>query len=406
MVHLFVAALLIRVMVLAIPTGAPFDSENLRTGFTLGMHGYFGDPFLKERTGLSAHVAPMYPALIALVYRLTHDVHITQRVLKGIFAIVSALNVAMLIPLARALKLPRGTGAIAGIFWLVPLFVWTELSGTHETIFATLALLLLLTFAFSRVAPDNFTARDGALIGVVAGLAVHVSPLLLPMLAFALAPTFLSGRPWSALPRRFVTFGGAFLLTFLVVILPYTIRNHTVLGGWMLMRDNLGLELSVSNADKARVMAEDNQQNGGAMDSHPNASHTESERVRTLGEVGFNKARQQEAFTWISANHAAFVSLTLARLKLLLLPRAIRSYQTVFADTIVLLFYASLVLLWIRKRKQLAATLVAAIVGYELIYPFIQYDIRYVYPMLWVQTAGAATFIALMLKLDAEPLPS
>jgi hypothetical protein len=43
------------------------------------------------------------------------------------------------------------------------------------------------------------------------------------------------------------------------------------------------------------------------------------------------------------------------------------------------------------------AIVAGAIAGYEVIYLFVQHDVRYVYPMLWVQSLVAASVPARLL---------
>ena len=52
------------------------------------------------------------------------------------------------------------------------------------------------------------------------------------------------------------------------------------------------------------------------MDTHPYLNEPESKRVRTMGELAYNRARMAEAKAWISTHPAAFAKLTLRRVGL------------------------------------------------------------------------------------------
>ena len=56
-----------------------------------------------------------------------------------------------------------------------------------------------------------------------------------------------------------------------------------------------------------------------------------------------------------------------------------------------------LVLLWRSGQRVTVAIVAGAIAGYEVIYLFVQHDVRYVYPMLWVQSLVAASVPARLL---------
>ena len=106
--------------------------ETLRAGFTLAKRGYLGDPFPLP-TGPTAHVSPAYPVLVAAVRALTPSDNTCLQVLSIILAVVTAGNIAALIPVSRALGLPRGSGTNAATIVAIPCYVWIELSPNDAT---------------------------------------------------------------------------------------------------------------------------------------------------------------------------------------------------------------------------------------------------------------------------------
>ena len=386
---LFVLALALRLLTLTVRAPDFVETENLRTGFSLASLGYLGNPF-SAPTGPTAHVAPVYPLVVAAVHRFTMNKARTVGVLRVLGAVVGALNVVLLLTLARTLRLPEGAGTIAALFWVVPYFTWIELSGEHETVFTITALLLVLIITLRRLRAESLTGADGAMIGAAIGIGVHFSPLVLPalllMIAVSLAPRIRSAR----VPLRFV--GGA-ACAFLVVVAPYAVRNQRVMGGWMLVRDNLGLELAMSNASNAFATADANFDRGSTMTHHPFASVPDAGEVRRLGEVAYNKQHMQTALAWIRANPGAFGTLVTRRAALIVVPYARRPRQHLAADVLALLALMGFVRLWRDGDRAACLALLSALVGYEVIYLLIQYDIRYVYPALWLESLAAGYFL-------------
>ena len=374
-------------------------AENIKAGFTLAQRGYLGDPF-SIPTGPTAHVAPAYPALVAAVRSLTPSDAACMHALSIIVVIVSACNIAALLPVARVMRLPNSSGTIAALMWILPFFAWIEVSAEFETPFVVAALLALLTLAARAIenAPPNFAV--GARLGLAAGLAAYVTPTVLPVVALA---TLVGARlaRWNVKGLLAATAGAA--LTFAVAVLPYTLRNHHDFGEWFLMRDNFGLELAMSNGPDARATKDENSDaRNGILRLHPGNSHQEAALVRDLGEVEYNHAQQRAAVAWMRANPGAFLALVAEHAGYMILPRSIRWSQRIIADAISLMTIAGCVLLWRSRYKFGIRFLSAAIAGYLLVYLLIQHDIRYMYPALFLESLIAGSFVVMLVRIWRE----
>src|SRR5215469_12419998 len=151
--HVFVLALALRLPLVWVHLqwGTPtVRTENIKAGFTLAQHGYLGDPFAIP-TGPTAHLSPAYPLVVAAVRSITPSDDACIYILSIIAAVVTSCNIAALLPVSRALKLPRAAGTIAALIWLIPFFAWIELSGEHETPLTVAALLALVTLVARTV---------------------------------------------------------------------------------------------------------------------------------------------------------------------------------------------------------------------------------------------------------------
>jgi hypothetical protein len=388
--HLFILALVPRLAMLWIRDIPPGYSENLRAGFTLATQGYLGNPFSLP-TGPTAHVAPFFPLVVAAAHEITGDEQRAVLLIRFLLAIAASLNVALLVPLSRRLQLPRATPLVCALFWIVPLLTWVELSGEHETVLTTLSVLVLLLVLVPIWMNDAWTVRSGLTAGVLTGVGAHVSPLVLPMVAVMASAGFLLSRPgWSRALRHAAaaTIGAIFVLT------PYTARNLRVMHGFFLVRDNFGLELSVSNNDHAVPAASLNLVRGRGFTGHPTADTATALLIRNVGEVNYNREQAGRAVQWIRDNPSAFLRLTAGRLSYMAMPFSPRLYQRVFGGTIFGLFVVGVLLLYHRQRRAVMLV-VAALLGYGAVLALIQHDIRYVYPMIFVESlvAGAGVVV-------------
>ena len=390
----FALALVLHLGALAMRHTPPLLTENLRAGFTLAEKGYLGDPF-SAPTGPTGHLSPVYPVIVAAAYRVTGSERGAIILLGILSAILASANAALLVALARRMWLPPGSGVLAALVWVFPFYSWIELSAEHETVITTTAVLLTLWILLDQLTLARRSRRDGAMLGAVTGVAVHFTPLILPMVLVAFVAAWAVRHTAVGFP-----FLAAAALTFVAAILPYTIRNRAVMGSAFLVRDNLGLEVAVSNGDVAEPAAEDNID--GAMKRHPYLSVEEAHRMRAMGEVAYNKSRLREGVTWIRTHPLPFLRLTAERAGyVLLVPHSNRVLQRGLATLLAVGFYLGLAWLWRAGERITVATLGGAVAGYELIYLFVQHDIRYVYPMMWIQSLVGASFVVYLARQTA-----
>ena len=400
--HVFVLALALHLSGFALRHGRELFTENLRTGVTLAEKGYLGDPFMIP-TGPTGHLAPAYPVVVSAVYRLTGEMGDARSVLELICAVVASFATALLVPLARFLRLPPGSGALAGLFWSAPLFALVELSAEHETVFSAAAVVALMTIAARRLDTRTLRMRDGAVLGALTGIAVHFTPLVLSMMVLGIGASILAQR---GRMRVRLAFPIAFALALAVVVAPYTVRNWRVMGSPFFIRDNFGLEIAVSNADNAKATAEENILRGSAMDTHPFKSIEAARQVRSMGEVAYNRMRLREGWSWIRAHPDRFFALTAERTGFLLVPASHRPLQRMLTLLIAAGYFLGVIMLWRAGNRMAAALLVGTVLGYDALYPFVQHDVRYVYPMLRVQSLGAAAIAATVLARLAAWQPA
>lgn len=389
--HVLIVALAIRLGVLWMHRFPSDLTEPLKVGITLATKGYLGNPF-SIPTGITAHVAPAYSVLVAAVCLLTHGSRAMLTTLSVIMAIISSLNIAALVLLSRAMRLPSGAGSIAALMFIVPMFAWIELGAQHEDPLYVSVILIALWSVVRALKNESPALADGCILGAAVGAAAYVTPVVLPM-------TLMAGiATWGVahLPRRrAMMVGGAALGVFLMAIAPYTIRNRVELGGWFFIRDDLGLELAMSNAQNAQVTERENARPGGTLSEHPTNSRAVAAYVREVGELSYNHELLRSATGWIRAHPGAFTSLTLRRIGYVLVPASVRWYQRLLGGLISGLFLIGSIVLWRSQERLVIRSMVGAAVGYAGIYAFVESQARYVYPLYWIESLVVGSFLAL-----------
>jgi hypothetical protein len=233
----------------------------------------------------------------------------------------------------------------------------------------------------------SLTSRLG-LAGFFWGVLFLVCPSMLP--AFLLLLLFFTmKRSWKPACWMAVICG--------LTILPWCVRNYVQLGGFVFIRDNLPIELHVSNNDFASPILQDNIREvpGNFFHlMHPHSSEPEALLVAQEGELAYNAEKLHETLRWIRTHPRKFVALTAQRIvDFWILPS--RSVQLKSAAFVAVEFLAIWGLaLWLKQDVPAAWILLAVWAGFPLVYYFVQVDSRYHYPLDW------STFFLATLAVD------
>lgn len=285
-----------------------FGYEAAAIGRSLSQGLGFANPWLRpevpwnEASGATGWLPPVYPALLGWLMGLTGGV--TPALAAVLFTLQSAFSAATCVLLARlgsAVGEARAGRAAAWVFALYPVSIWNAVHTVWDTTLAAFGLtaFLWVLFRWGRDASLARAIQLGALFGLV--LWINPAPIAIaPVAAIVLARgsgSFARGL------ARVALFGCAAL----AVCSPWMLRNARAVGAYSL-RTNLGVELAVGNNDRA---------NGHYQPAlHPSFDPAEFMAYRELGEVAYSRARFDTARKWIAAHPAAFVRLSLKRLRI------------------------------------------------------------------------------------------
>jgi len=426
--------------------------------------GRFANPFRYE-TGPTAHLAPVYPLFLSGLERLfppDADYETAKEVLS---ALAASLQYALLPLLAVATGLPRRVGVLGALvaiamFLLLPANVRPlETQGSWENAWAALGIVALSILAASTFRQARFTIGRA----VAWGVAWAVYLLLIPAMALVFVAWLIQFRiadfglqissggvrsPQSAIRnpqsrgpagpnrgsethgkpgqapalqgaggthgkpgqvpavRRWLRFAGLSTACLLVTLAPWTIRNWLVLGSPVWGRDNLGLELHVSNNDCAAATFAEMQRSGCHAKTHPNANPHEAAKIREVGEIRYNQQRLREALAWVRSHPARFTGLTVERFALFWFPEVGRGAASYPLWGVTLAGFAGLILCY--KENRLAAmSFGALLLFYPLAYYFVQHLLRYRYPILWVSSLMTAYALTVAWqRFKASPITS
>jgi hypothetical protein len=384
-VVLCLLALAMRVKtLLQIPEAAWFGTENERVAAALA-HGRGFSEVFGAGTPPTAHVAPLYPLLLSGVYRLcgTYETF-AGRLAQQILSIGIAILVLLMLPVvARKLGLsPTAGWAAAFIAACLPANLWDEVAGHHDQVAGALTLLALL-WVFADLRQSGWTDSCRILrIGILLGLTALLCPNLL------LVPVLFFSAEWArGAGERQRIFRCALILSVISLLLvsPWMVRNYLVLGGFVPLRSNFGLELAAGN----RPGANGHTYGPGLGEMHPFLSAAERARLMRKGERAYMKDKQRQALAWIAAQPAQFGWLTLRRACLFWFSPDERWYQLdhkwrLSVRIYGLMGFAALLelarLLW--RRQPAGRLLTCAALGVSIPYLLTHVENRYRLPLV------------------------
>jgi 4-amino-4-deoxy-L-arabinose transferase-like glycosyltransferase len=351
-----------------------FGFEMGRIGRSLAEGRGFSNPF-NETTGPTAWEPPLYPFLIAAVFRVFGVYSRTSAILLlTINSIFSALTCVPIFLIAKRCFSEKVAVWSSWTWALLPSVIFWCTRWVWETSLA--ALLLALIFWLTLTLEEKDGLKPWLQFGLLWAVAALTNTTLLSFLP-------VSGLwVWyhrAKLDKR--SLEGVLVATFIFVacITPWLIRNDRVLGQPVFIRSNFGAELRLGNGPGA---------DGTWMDYlHPTKNVYEMRRYEELGELAYVAERKREAMAYIREDYARFAGLSLRRFFYYWggVPKAPESPVVAFFRKF--LFAASSVLaFWglgraLRKHKPGAWLFFWLIFSYPLVYYFLFPHPRYRHPI-------------------------
>jgi 4-amino-4-deoxy-L-arabinose transferase-like glycosyltransferase len=328
-------------------------------------------------TGPSAWAPPLYPYILAAVFKLfgVYSALSAWVILafNSVFAALTCLTLYRIAERMYGIAVARATAWTWAVF---PYAIYWPVRVVWETSLTTflLSLALLLTL---RMADDPPRPRMWILFGMVWGVIALTNTAVVSMLPFCLL--WLLYR----LPRRPQQFVGATLcvLTAVLVVSPWLVRNYQVFGKFIFVRDNLPLEMYEANNDQSAGLWTRNE--------HPGNNPEAMRRFQELGELGFMTEKREQVhqfirqhpgrFFWFTIERAVYFWIAPPQAAILAGYDLMISRHTNFLLAAVLAFAG----LWltIRNKKCGAFLLACFLLIYPLPYYLVMPFVRYKHPI-------------------------
>ena len=281
--------------------------NNFSFGFEMGRIGRaiatgqgFSDPF-EGRTGPTAWEPPLYPFLIAAVFKITGVyTHASALILLSINSFFSALTCIPIFLIAKKCFSEK-VALWSGWLWaLLPSVMYWCTRWVWETSLA--ALLLAILFWITLQLEEARGAKLWIVYGVLWGIAALTNTSLLAFL--------LPSGLW-AWYRRYKKQAGSLpqvalaSLFFMATISPWLVRNYETFGKFIFVRSNFGAELRLGNGPFA---------DGTWMQwLHPSQNIVELRRYQQMGELTYVAVRKREAMEFIRASYPRFAWISVKR---------------------------------------------------------------------------------------------
>lgn len=378
----FLVALAIRLFFITlIPEDAlrpSTDWELDAIAMSLVTTGEFANPYVLP-TGPTAHLPPIPPAILALIYRV-FGITMAAGIAGWLFRMLAQSAIWALLPWI-GVRVGVGwkagfTGGLAGALfpqWLA-----------HGEALAAVLLGLLVVAVIKRW--ESVPRPAGSLLlGLAFGVSFHVQPVFLPVLlgylGFELCWRSDDGKWRSA---------ALVAVAALVACIPWGVRNYRVFDAVFFVRSNFGLELRMGNHEGAEASIDHPHFRNEP--PHPRTHPEDALKVREWGEVAYMRESGAAARTWIAENPGTFMRLTTERIGYFWLgPLNRPGIALLFAMLTGLALVGA-----VRVIRGLpppgTAALLIPLLAYPLVYYLVPWQHRYRFPIEWILflLAGAA----------------
>lgn len=327
-------------------------------------------------SGPSAWAPPVYPYILALVFKLFGVYsNASGWVILAFNSVFGALTCFTIYRIAEIIYDPRVARAAAWTWALFPYAIYWPVRVVWETSLS--AFLLSLAFLMTLRLHHSQQSRGWILFGLLWGLITLTNTALLILLPFCVL--------WLLYPlatRKQVLLGTVLAGVFAaLVVSPWLMRNYQVFGQFVFVRDNLPLEMHMANNDRMTGL--------WTRDEHPGNDSAAMRRFQELGELGFMKEKQQEFHQFLREHPAEFVKFSIQRAWYFWTgtPQAtiVNGYDFILARHVAFLLAALFALagLWLTIRNRTPGAFLLACLFF--IYPLPYYTVnpfpRYKHPI-------------------------
>jgi 4-amino-4-deoxy-L-arabinose transferase-like glycosyltransferase len=328
-------------------------------------------------TGPTALLAPGYPAVIALIFRIFGSFTFAAAIAVMAMQVLFSVGTVLLIMHVAQRCFDSRTADLAGVFWAVSLPLLWMPTIFWETCLSTLLLVGMIALALRC---EQKPSRSlWALMGGYCGLAALVNPALLMALL-----ALLGWAAWQT--RQTLPYSPLLgLLVLLLVFAPWPIRNARALGGFIPLRSTVGFELWMGNRAGATGFLDES--------VFPLFNRWEYDQYAAKGEVAYMRDKSALAKSYIRAHPVEFLRLSSIRFVRFWTGTGSKGGSILFAIHALLtscLGAMGMWRLWQRRRFGVAALFLLPLMIFPLPYYITHAEFRYrlvVDPLLTILAA-------------------
>ena len=270
-----------------------------RIGRSIAQGHGFGNPL--ANTGLSALLPPVYPYILAGIFKVFGVYTVTSIV--AALALNSVLSALTCIPIFLVARKSFGdrAGNWAGWGWaFFPYGVYYGADWAWSTCLVALLLCWLFLFAIELEESNNLV--HWLAFGLLGGVTALTEPVILSVVP--LLGLWTCFQRWRK-RRSSLAPGAVAAVAAVAVIAPWIVRDYVLFHKFIPIRSGYGLELYIGNNGYSTSWV-----NRGL---HPNHNAAEQAEYERDGEIAYMEHKRQQATAYIHAHSRWYACMTLRR---------------------------------------------------------------------------------------------
>jgi len=277
-----------------------FGYETGRIARSIASGEGFANP-LFEKTGPTSWMTPLYPYLVAAVFKTTGIyTKPSALILLALNSSFSALTCIPVFLIARESFGERTASWAAWVWALFPYAIYLSADWIWETCLTTLLLSLLFLITLRLEHSTELAAWTG--FGFLWGVTALANPSVLSLLPFfagwACYRLHKRGRQWGLQAT-------AAVLALVLVVTPWFVRNYRTFHQFIPFRQQIWLAMHVGNNGDSS--------HWDPSGAHPSTSEKEEQEYNRLGELNYMAEKRREVIEFIRSHPFWYASVTLRR---------------------------------------------------------------------------------------------